>query len=56
MAERHIVSALVNKRTEEKLGQFRVEPGHLDADICLYAPELEPKTIPVKSVSMRRCA
>jgi hypothetical protein len=57
MAESHVVSALVNKRaeiagmiarTEQRLGQFRADLVHLDATIRLFAPELEPKTIPAK--------
>jgi hypothetical protein len=57
MAESHVVSALVNKRaeiagmitrTEQQLGQFRADMVHLDATIRLFAPEMEPKTIPAK--------
>ena len=59
MAESHVVSALVAKRaeiagviarTEQQLGQFRADLVHLDATIRLFAPELEPKTIPAKRI------
>ena len=59
MAESHVVSALVNKRaeiagmitrTEQQLGQFRAELVHLDATLRLFAPDLEPKTIPAKKI------
>jgi len=59
MAESHVVSALVNKRaeiagmitrTEQQLGQFRADLVHLDATIRLFAPEIEPKTIPAKRI------
>jgi hypothetical protein len=59
MAESHVVSALVNKRAEiagmiaraeQQLGQFRADLVHLDATIRLFAPELEPKTIPTKRI------
>jgi hypothetical protein len=59
MAESHVVSALVNKRaeivgmitrTERQLGQFRADLVHLDATIRLFAPEMEPKTIPAKRI------
>ena len=59
MAESHVVSALVNKRaeiagmitrTEQQLGQFRADMVHLDATIRLFAPEMEPKTIPAKRI------
>jgi len=48
MEERHVVSALVNKRAEiagmiaraeQQLGQFRADLVHLDAAIRLFAPE-----------------
>ena len=57
MAESHVVSALVNKRaeiagmiarTKQQLGQFRADLVHLDATLRLFAPDLEPKTIPAK--------
>ena len=53
------MSALVNKRaeiagmitrTEQQLGQFRADLVHLDATIRLFAPEMEPKTIPAKRI------
>ena len=59
MAESHVVSALVSKRaeiagliarTEQQLGQFRADLVHLDATLRLFAPELEPKTIPAKRI------
>ncbi len=59
MAESHVVSALVAKRaeiagviaqTERQLGQFRADLVHLDATLRLFAPELEPKTIPAKRI------
>jgi hypothetical protein len=59
MAESHVVSALVNKRAEiagmiaraeQRLGQFRADLVHLDAIIRLFAPEMEPKTIPAKRI------
>ena len=59
MAESHVLSALVNKRaeiagmitrTEQQLGQFRADLVHLDATIRLFAPEMEPKTIPAKRI------
>ena len=57
MAESCVASALVNERaeiagmiarTEQQLGQFRTELVHLDATLRLFAPDLEPKTIPAK--------
>ena len=59
MAESHVVSALVNKRaeiagmiarTEQQLGQFRADLVRLDAALRLFAPSLEPKTIPDKKI------
>jgi hypothetical protein len=59
MAESHVVSALVNKRaeiagmiarTEQQLGQSRADLVHLDATLRLFAPDLEPKTIPAKKI------
>ena len=59
MAESHVLPALVNKRaeiagmitrTEQQLGQFRADLVHLDATIRLFAPEMEPKTIPAKRI------
>ena len=37
-------------RTEQHLGQFRADLVHLDATIRLFAPEMEPKTIPAKRI------
>ena len=63
MAESHVVSALVNKRaeiagmiarTEQQLGQFRADLVHLDAALRLFAPGLEPKTIPGQENAARR--
>ena len=57
MAESHVVSALVSKRAEiagliarkeQQLGQFRADLVHLNATLRLFAPGLEPKTIPAK--------
>ena len=59
MAESQVVSALVSKRaeiagliarTERQLGQFRADLVHLDATLRLFAPGLEPKTIPAKRI------
>ena len=59
MAESHVVSALVAKRaeiagviaqTERQPGQFRADLVHLDATLRLFAPGLEPKTIPAKRI------
>ncbi len=59
MAESHVVSALVSKRaeiagliarTEQQLGQFRADLVHLDATLRLFAPGVEPKTIPAKRI------
>ena len=63
MAESCVASALVNERaeiagmiarTEQQLGQFRTELVHLDATLRLFAPDLEPKTIPAKKNSASR--
>ena len=57
MAESHVVSALANKRAEiagmiaraqQQLGQFRADLVHLDATIRLFAPAMEPETIPAE--------
>ena len=62
MAESHVVSALANKRAEiagmiaraqQQLGQFRADLVHLDATIRLFAPAMEPETIPPKRI--RQC-
>ena len=59
MAESHVVSALANKRaeiagmiarTQQQLGQFRADLAHLDATIRLFAPAMEPETIPAKRI------
>ena len=59
MAETHVVSALVDKRAEiagqitrfeQQLGQFRADLTHVDATIRLFAPDLEPGTIPAKVI------
>ena len=59
MAESYVVSALAAKRaeiagviaqTEPHLGQFRAYLVHLDAALRLFAPEMEPKTIPAKRI------
>lgn len=59
MAESHVVSALANKRAEiagmiaraeQQLGQFRADLVHLDATIRLFAPAIEPETIPPKRI------
>ena len=59
MAESHVVSALAKKRAEiagmiaraqQQLGQFRADLVHLDATIRLFAPALEPETIPPKRI------
>ena len=59
MAESHVVSALANKRAEiagmiaraqQQLGQFRADLVHLDATIRLFAPAMEPETIPPKRI------
>jgi hypothetical protein len=59
MAENHVVSALANKRAEiagmiaraqQQLGQFCADLVHLDATIRLFAPAMEPGTIPPKRI------
>src|ERR1700719_2886064 len=59
MAESHLVSALADKRAEiagmiaraqQQLGQFRADLVHLDATIRLFAPAMEPETIPPKRI------
>ena len=42
------IEAGVIARTEQQLGQFRADLVHLD--VRLFAPELEPKTIPTKRI------
>jgi hypothetical protein len=62
MAETHVVSALVAKRSEvagviadleRKTAQQRVDLVHVDAVLRLYAPELEPDCIPSRAVRRR---
>ena len=59
MAENHVVSGLANKRAEiagmiaraqQQIGQFRADLVHLDANIRLFAPAMEPETIPAKRI------
>jgi hypothetical protein len=59
MAESHVVSALVDKRSEiaglvarmeQEIGQCRSDLVHLDAAIRLFAPELGPSTIRAKVI------
>jgi hypothetical protein len=62
MAESHVVSALVAKRSEvagqiadleRKIAQQRADLVHIDAVLGLYAPELEPDRIPSGAVRRR---
>jgi hypothetical protein len=62
MAESHVVSALVAKRSEvagqiadleRKIAQQRADLVHVDAVLGLYAPELEPDRIPAGAVRRR---
>ena len=55
MAESHVVSPLVSKRTEiagmiartqQQLGQFRADLVHVDATIRLFAPAMVPEAMP----------
>jgi len=59
MAESHVVSGLANKRAEivgiiaraqQQIGRFRADLVHLDANIRLFAPAMEPETIPAKRI------
>lgn len=59
MAESHVVSALRDKRAEvsgliadleRRIAQQRTDLVHVDAVLRLYAPDLEPASIPVKAV------
>ena len=59
MAESHVVSALTNKRAEiagmiaraqQQIGRFRADLAHVDATIRLFAPAMEPETIPAKRI------
>ncbi len=62
MAEPHVVSALVAKRSEvagliadleRKAAQQRADLVHVDAVLGLYAPELEPDCIPSRAARRR---
>jgi hypothetical protein len=62
MAESHVVSALVAKRSEvagliadleRKIAQQRADLVHIDAVLGLYAPELEPDRFPSGAVRRR---
>jgi hypothetical protein len=62
MAESHVVSALVAKRSEvagliadleRKAAQQRADLVHVDAVLRLYAPELEADCIPSRAVRRR---
>ena len=62
MAEPHVVSALVAKRSEvagliadleRKAAQQRADLVHVDAVLRLYAPELEPDCIPSRAARRR---
>ena len=62
MAETHVVSALMAKRSEvagviadleRKAAQQRADLVHVDAVLRLYAPELEPDCIPSRAVRRR---
>jgi hypothetical protein len=62
MAELHVVSALMAKRSEvagaiadfeRKAAQQRADLVHVDAVLRLYAPELEPDCIPSRAVRRR---
>ena len=59
MAENRAVSALANKRAEiagmiaraqQQIGRFRADLAHVDATIRLFAPAMEPETIPAKRI------
>ncbi len=63
MGEPHVVSALRDKRAElaglaqhheQQALAFRSEMGHVDAVLRLYAPDLEPESIPARRYR-RRC-
>lgn len=62
MAETHVVSALMAKRSEvagaiadleRRAAQQRTDLVHVDAVLRLYAPELEPDCIPSRAVRRR---
>jgi hypothetical protein len=59
MAEPHVIAALRDKRAElsggiadleKRIGQHRADLLHVDAVLRLFAPDLEPATIPSKAV------
>lgn len=59
MAEPHVVAALKDKRgelsgsiadLEKRIGQHRADLLHVDAVLRLFAPEIEPATIPPRAV------
>ena len=62
MAETHVVSALMAKRSEvagaiadleRRAAQQRADLVHVDAVLRLYAPELQPDSIPSRAVRRR---
>jgi hypothetical protein len=59
MAEPHVIAALRDKRAElsggiadleKRIGQHRADLLHVDVVLRLFAPDLEPATIPSKAV------
>src|SRR5689334_19787912 len=59
MAEPHVIAALRDKRAalsggiadlENRIGQHRADLLHVDAVLPLFAPDLEPATIPSEAV------
>lgn len=64
MAESHVVSGLVAKRSEiagimqdyqRKIDQLRADLSHLDGAIKLFAPDYDLRTLPVKAVRDASC-
>jgi hypothetical protein len=62
MSETHVVSALMAKRSEvagtiadleRRVAQQRADLVHVDAVLRLYAPELQPDSIPFRAVRRR---
>jgi len=62
MAESHVVSGLVAKRSEiaglvseyqTRIDQLRVDLEHVDATIKVFEPEYDLRTLPVKAVRQR---
>ena len=62
MAETHVVSALMAKRSEvagtiadlkRKAAQQRADLVHVDAVLRLYVPELQPDSIPSRAIRRR---